>query len=246
MRDTRKLEPNQLLTFDTDYTRDKNKWSVCSSFLRKRFPEGRFRFLDVGGGNGVFADKTLVEFPLARGVVLDNARFLLDRNLPNLRKHLVCESVVKIPQLFGDEKFDVIFFNWLLHHLTGSSYGSTRAFQRQVFLDAKSILSFNGCIVVFENMYDGLAINGFPSWLIYQITSSRMLYPFTKRFANTAGCGVCFLSQTQWEREFEGLNLRVIHQQQFRSWKQSIWKKLLLHIGHRRIVLFVLVPSGET
>jgi hypothetical protein len=44
--------------------------------------------LDVGGGNGRFADRVLSAYPESRGIVIDNARALIDGNTPHPRGRL--------------------------------------------------------------------------------------------------------------------------------------------------------------
>jgi len=204
---SRKLSESQLQTFDHDYVpaelADGISRAICA-----QFPAGRFSFLDVGGGRGFFADKILNSFPSATGTVLDNSELLLYQNEHDHRKKLVLASATQLSSSLKGKKFDVIFFNLSLHHFVDASYRKTRQLQRDALSQAKSVLAPGGAIVVTENLYDGMFGSELPGYLVYLLTSSRLLAPVVKRLgANTAGCGVCFLSTRGWRREFEMLRL---------------------------------------
>jgi hypothetical protein len=69
--------------------------------------------------------------------------------------------------------------------------------------------------------------------LIFGLTKSRALAPFTRRLgANTAGVGVCFLSERRWRALLAQAGLTVV---EFEYWSGSLavaWPKAqLLHIG---------------
>ncbi|NJO57968.1 MAG: class I SAM-dependent methyltransferase [Richelia sp. RM2_1_2] len=81
----KQLEDSQLETFDTEYVNDK-RWQIIKEQIERDFPEGDFTFLDVGGGNGLFADRLLSNYPKSRGTVLDNSELLLSKNKSNSRK----------------------------------------------------------------------------------------------------------------------------------------------------------------
>jgi hypothetical protein len=68
----KQLEDSQLETFDAEYVNDQ-RWKIIKAQRDKDFPNGDFNFLDVGGRNGVFADRLLEYYPNSKGTVLDNA-----------------------------------------------------------------------------------------------------------------------------------------------------------------------------
>lgn len=94
------LDDERLAHFDTEYMTESRLLTVKERIDRD-FPSGRFTFLDVGGGNGAFADRILASYPDASGVVLDSSQFLLDRNRSNERKSLVLESAANLERLTG-------------------------------------------------------------------------------------------------------------------------------------------------
>ena len=237
-----KLNESQLKYFDTEYVTPE-MWRVTEQWIIESFPDGLFAFLDVGGGNGAFADSLLDRFPRARGVLIDNGEALLSANKPHPRKTVVCESAVEMERRFNDCSFDLICFNWLLHHLIMSSYGSTCSLQAQVIASARRLLSKAGRICVFENLYDGILVDGLPGWLIYQLTSSGTLAAIVHRMgANTAGCGVCFQSQSQWERLFRQAGLDVKHSQIYDQLTVGTLRRLALHVRSPRMAAFFLAP----
>jgi hypothetical protein len=237
----KQLEDSQLETFDKEYMAD-GRWEIIKEQINKDFPDGNFSFLDVGGGNGVFADRLLAEYPNSTGSVLDNSQLLLSKNQLNHRKTIICDSVENLNNI--KEKYDLILFNWLLHHLVGNSYLETR---RNISTAIKSVIPFltsRGKISIFENMYDGLIFDSLPSRLIFSFTSNKAISFLVKKMgANTAGVGVCFLSQKQWVDTVKKINLNILKYSDDVSWPMPIKLQILLHLGNIRCGHFWLVPS---
>ncbi len=238
----RKLSDSQLQTFDHDYVPPELADGI-SHAIYAQFPDSRFRFLDVGGGRGFFADEILKRFSKATGTVLDNSELLLYQNEPDQRKRLVLASATELSDSLQDVKFDIVFFNLSLHHFVDTTYRKTRQLQRDALSQAKSVLAPGGAIVVTENLYDGIFDSELPGYLIYLLTSNRLLAPFVRRLgANTAGCGVCFLSTHGWRKEFETLQLT---EKSFRGVPQPapLWltiRLLLLTVRSRSRAFFWL------
>lgn len=209
MAAVRKLADNQLQTFShRDYV-TKSLFDGIAKTVGENFKDGDFSFLDVGGGPGLFTDRLLERFPTSRGAVLDNSELLLSENTSNARKQLVLASATDMAAKLEDRRFDIIFFNLSLHHFIGKTYSETRRIQRNALAQAVSLLAPGGRVVVTENLYDGIAIDNLPGWLVYMLTASDFLAPVIKRLgANTAGCGVCFLSAGAWRKEFRRIGLR--------------------------------------
>jgi len=228
----RKLSDTQLQTFaDYDYVTDELFEGILAAIAHD-FPDGVFSFLDVGGGRGFFADRLLTHFPNARATVLDNSELLLSMNAPDSRKTLLLASATDVAEHFHDRPFDIVFFNLSLHHFVAGSYAQTRALQRYAMEQVLTVLAPNGRVVVTENLFDGMFADNLPSFLVYTLTSSKVLAPIVKRFgANTAGCGVCFLSTEAWRREFRRLHLREL------SFQAQLWRESTLL---RRVCLRLL------
>ena len=239
----RKLQDSQLNHFDRDRFTDE-MWERLSDRIAADFPDGRFRFLDVGGGNGSFADGLLSRFPASHGVLIDNAEVLIARNAPHPRKTIICQSCESMEPHLGGSTFDLINVNFLLHHLVSDSYERTRRAQTNMLAAAARMLSPRGRISVFETLYDGLVLDGAPSWLIYQFTASRILAPVTRRMgANTAGCGVCFLSEAQWRESFRSLRFDVAWFRRYERRPFNPLRQLALHIRSRGVGHFWLAAA---
>lgn len=238
----KQLEDSQLETFDTEYVDDK-RWQIIQSQIDKDFPAGDFSFLDVGGGNGVFADRLLEYYPNSRGTVLDNSQLLLNKNNIHDRKTIICDSVENLSKI--TEKYDLICFNWLLHHLVGSSYAETRKNISAAIEAVIPLLTDRGRISIFENMYNGLIVDGLPSKLIFRLTSSKIISGFIKKMgANTAGIGVCFLSQQQWTKTLNNTNLNLLKYSDDDKWIIPLKWRVFLHVGNIRCGLFWLADSN--
>ena len=238
----RMLDDDQLRTFNTEHICD-GEWETIKPTFDARFAGREFSFVDVGGGNGSFADMLLAAYPAARGVVLDPAEILLRENKPDPRKELKLARAESMDELFGERKFDLILFNWILHHLVIGSYAKTIALQRTVIAKARRLLNPGGAVSVLENLYEGTVVDGVPSRLIFELTSSRLLKPLVRRLgANTAGCGVCFRSRQAWHEDAERAGLRVDKFVQLTPKPIGLVKELLLHVGFAGHGFFWLEP----
>lgn len=231
----RKLDDAQTSAFDTDYV-EGGRWSSVKACVERDFPAGDFRFLDVGGGNGRFADRLLREYPGSTGTVLDNSEVLLARNTASARKSLVCDSVENLGRVDG--RFDLISVHWLLHHLVGESYRQTRRNQHAALESLRSLLTPRGRISMFENMYQGWVLESLPGRLIYQATSTRAIATVARRMgANTAGVGVCFLSRAQWLTTLRDCGFEVVRYTEPDHWTWPLrpaWR-VFLHLREIRV-----------
>jgi len=147
-------------------------------------------------------------------------------------------------ELFGDRKFDLILFNWILHHLVVGSYAKTTALQRNVVAKARRLLNPGGVVSVLENLYEGSVVDGVPSRLIFELTSSKLLKPLIRRLgANTAGCGVCFRSRRAWREDAAQCGLAVKTFMELTPKPVGMVKELLLHVGFVGHGFFWLQPA---
>jgi hypothetical protein len=237
------LSDNQLMAFDTEYVTDR-LWVPVKRCIDRDFPGGRFTFLDVGGGNGVFADRVLANYPASTGVVLDNSAFLLRRSQPHPRKWMVLENVENLERV-AQEKYDLVFLNWVLHHLiVRSSYLGSKEHMRRVLNSILMLLTEQGRVSIYENMYNGLIIDSAPSWIVYQLTSSRTMAQLFKKYgANTAGVGVCFHSYRQWFSIITQIGFKVLDYTDDLDWSIPWTWMALLHIGNIRCGHFWLSRS---
>jgi ubiquinone/menaquinone biosynthesis C-methylase UbiE len=239
----RMLDDERLRAFDIEHICDR-EWQTIKPVFDNLFAGREFSFLDVGGGNGSFADMLLDAYPKARGVVLDPGEVLLRENKPNLRKETLLARAEDLDELFVTRKFDLILFNWILHHLVLDSYEKTVALQRTVIAKASQLLNRGGAISVLENLYEGTIVDGVPSRLIFELTSSKTLEPVVRRLgANTAGCGVCFRSRKSWQEDAENAGLAVKTFMELSPKPIGFLKELLLHVGFVGHGFFWLQPA---
>jgi SAM-dependent methyltransferase len=234
----RSLDSAQTTAFDTEYV-NPERWSSLRHSLTSLFVNHSLNALDIGGGNGVFADR-LLELPFIRKVtVLEREGTLLQRNRAHERKQLVHSS---FEEFRPDERYDLIVLNWVLHHLVGDTYADSRANIAAGLQAAQRLLTPQGTILVYENMYDDWFNQNVSSFLIYQATSSKLLAPITRRLgANTAGVGVCFNSEKGWRSIFSKAGLDVVrdgHDSGY--WKVSIARQAAFLLRSVRCGYFLL------
>ncbi len=225
------LTNTQLKSFDTDYI-NSDRWLPIKNNIDKDFPDGKFTFLDLGGGNGCFADQILLHYPESHGVVFDNSEMLLEKNKTHNHKEIILGDINEQLTLLK-RKFDIVFCNWILHHLIcGSSYYKTKKNILLTLLNIQNLLTHKGKVSIYENMYDGVLIDGMPSVIIFYLTSIKKISKIVHKLgSNTAGVGVCFLSYLQWCKTINRSGLKMINFSKDESWKFAYEWKLFLHAG---------------
>lgn len=202
------LSDAQLGAFDTEYVNDR-RWALVDPLIDESFGSmERFTVLDVGGGNGQFADRILRAYPAAQVIVVEPSATLLDRNVPDDRKLCIRGGADLLTTL--EVRPDLVCFNWVLHHLIEPTYRHTRLQIRSTLRQAASILSDDGRISVFENNYNGTPVADVPGFLTYHALRAPGLARLARHAgANTAEIGVCFLSRTGWHRMFRSAELEL-------------------------------------
>lgn len=204
-----RLSEAQNAAFDAEY-HSAAEMAAKLAFVRCRWP-GEIDILDMGGGNGAFSDSLLEGLPHARVTNLDVSGLLIARNRSHPRKRLVVGSIEDADQLLEGWSFDLICFNWVLHHLVGDSYQATRANVIQALRLSASLLKPGGMICIAETRFQGWLWS--PGWLVYQITRVRQpaFVALASRYFNTAGVGVCFRSEDEWSDLFADAGLEERH-----------------------------------
>jgi len=197
-----------------------------------------FKVLDLGGGNGLFADQLLARFPKSSVAVLDISSLLLENNTLSYRKELIQGSIEFMGDILVGRKFDCITVNWVLHHLVGRNYDACRKNCLDTLKQCRNLLNPNGILLVAENMFDGYLRSNLPSHLIYAITSIRAPWfvRLTKRFFNTAGVGVCFRSQQAWQDIFAESGFDSIAFQRGYVWELRSLRAMAFHLLFLRSV----------
>jgi ubiquinone/menaquinone biosynthesis C-methylase UbiE len=143
-------------------------------------------------------------------MVIDSSELMIRKNVARPRKDaLLCDAAELGAR---GETFDLIFCNFVLHHLvTTGSYRRTRENVERVLAGLTGSLSESGYISVYELEFNG-AIDDFPGHAIFALTSSKLLAPVVKRLGgNTAGVGACFRSHRAWMKLFHGIGLNVVN-----------------------------------
>ncbi|HYN79031.1 MAG TPA: class I SAM-dependent methyltransferase, partial [Lamprocystis sp. (in: g-proteobacteria)] len=100
----RLLADQQTEAFDVEYVIPQ-LWALIEPHLDRRL-SGPSRFLDIGGGNGVFTDRVLDAYPQASGVIVEPSQGLRERNLPRSSKTLV-SGTFQGARFDPDQPFDV-------------------------------------------------------------------------------------------------------------------------------------------
>lgn len=243
---TRRLSDQQTEHFDQSHSLS-HEWEPFSKLIRKGVENGDIpeasRFLDIGGGKGVFTDALLREFPRFRGTLVDINQKVLDSNQPHPNKDLLVAGIDSdLPAKLGRHSFDLVFFNLMLHHLVGDTYRATVRNQRQALQITKELLKPAGILGVCEIAYNGW-IDDLPGFLIYQLTSVRSLSALTRSLgANTAGVGVAFHSKRSWLKMIDEVGFSPVSYLPTLDGERS-WKNRLLLTRHAECGIFWCTPS---
>ena len=191
------------------------------------------KVIDIGGGCGFFAH-ALVQKSGFNAQVVDtdpgSVAACHERGVP------ASLGDALNPTQLGDE--DVVSFNLILHHLVAASGAETEALQRQAVAVWQSKAK---AVFVNEYIYDSYIGNA-SGWLIYQITSSRLLSALGEvvaKFvpslrANTFGTGVRFRASQEWIDLFGDLGFKVAAHRRGSEENVSLARRMLLIRSCRR------------
>lgn len=234
-----KLAEARVESFDHDATAVHAVAPVVDAIRRLSSLNHNLKLLDVGGGNGTFLDTMLKALPESTGTLVEMSKAMADKNEASDRKTVICENFLEWARAAEKRsaRYDVIFFNFVLHHFIGNNRSQSILLQRNALHAAQSILAEGGLIVVYEIHYNGLFKDEIPSRLIHTLASSRILAPLTRRMgANTAGYGVCFHSESYWRSLYSLLGLRIVDE-------HLIEKGVFTGIRSRIIQIFLTISS---
>jgi SAM-dependent methyltransferase len=219
----RALSDAQLEEFDTEYV-DEQKWASFKACCDRDFAGRAVSVLDVGGGNGRFADRILAAYSTANVTILDNAPSLLAKNSSLSRKQVVHHSALELESL--KERYDIISMNWLLHHLVGDTYAHSIRNIRETLCKCHSLLKPRGRVSIYDNLYDGWLWAKGPSRIIYELTAVKwkpIARLAARAGANTAGVGVCFQSELAWREHFHMCGLKIESFSRYRPFARPAW-----------------------
>lgn len=140
------------------------------------------------------------------------------------------------PTQHGDE--DMVSLNLILHHLVAVSDAATEALQRRAVSVWKGKAK---AIFVNEYIYDSYLPHT-SGWLIYQITSSRLLSAVGELVAklvpslraNTFGIGVRFRAHDEWVSLFDKLGFSVASYRRGSEENVSLARRMLMIKSCRR------------
>jgi SAM-dependent methyltransferase len=234
----RVLPQQQTSDFDTEYV-DPKLFGQIAGLLDQHLGKPDFEYLDIGGGNGNYADKILTHYPSSRVTIVEPELTLVEKNTPNERKTIV-NSIFQ-DSTVESNRYDAIGFNWVLHHFVGDSYAKSLQFQRDGLASAYEALQPGGLILILENYYDGTLADDMSGRIIYELTAAKSLKKFTAKMgANTAGVGVCFHSQKFWADEVKAAGFEVLTDEHCYDFGAlSTLKKRILCIKRQHVGLLV-------
>ncbi|MCL2628772.1 MAG: class I SAM-dependent methyltransferase [Oscillospiraceae bacterium] len=182
----------KLIRFETVLLKIKDEYDKSKSI----------KILDIGGGGGVFAQALLSFF---KGYncdiyVLEITEYDTWKDHTDIR--FVKGSAFDVCELFENESFDIIFTNYVFHHLIQKTYKDTINGIEQTLSDISKLLTRNGFLCISECYYFIPVIREKSSFLAYfasTIRTSFLASALRKFGIKSSGVGVCFLSQKKWK-----------------------------------------------
>ncbi|MFB9216376.1 class I SAM-dependent methyltransferase [Vibrio sinaloensis] len=193
---------------DIEYI-DGETFNQLAKQLDMLFPTAKpFHLLEVGGGRGLYADKVLTKYPSADVTLIEPDKGVLELNRPNNRKHLHCSL---FEEHTFDQHYDIIQFNWVLHHFVANTYYETILLQQQALRTAYDQLADNGLVVMFENFHEGILVNNLTNeWLGSDVASSNLDPSIRRLITSNARSAVCFHNRSTWHDMLLNAGFEVI------------------------------------
>jgi ubiquinone/menaquinone biosynthesis C-methylase UbiE len=210
------------------------KLDAFSAVLSKMKTRNGLRILDVGGASGAFALELRKMFPdkSCEIVVLDTTQYQTWTTHAD-KITFVQGSADDLTKLFGAGTFDLVIASMVFHHFVRSSYRKSVAGQFDIMRQIATILKTDGKLCVFDMVFNGMICDKSTSRVSYALTT-QTFPPFVKVVkwlgAESAGVGVCLLSQKMWFDLFADANLEVESLQQGKKSPLPWYKKLPLLI----------------
>ena len=214
MIEQRILKRKALDAFDTNegVAEQIAHFKLCYEYNR----DSKFTLLDIGGGGGYFISALQREYPNMRATILDLDNLAIEKAASNGLNGIV-GSVLNPPSQLTSQKFDVICFNLVLHHIIATKDSDTRKLQSLALFNARAISSVGGSIFIHEICYEGRFFSGSSSAIIFHILTNALLSKMTLFIskyvpslkANTLGVGVRYRAYDAWVKliKLSGYNI---------------------------------------
>lgn len=181
---------------------------------QKKTLSRRIRILDIGGASGNFAMALHEYFGDCEHdiYVLDITKYdtwaQYGENI-----HFIEGSSFELEKLFSSDSFDIIFVNYVFHHLIQSSWKKTNDGIRFMLNSINKLLADGGNLCVSECYYGRQNLDGFFSFMIYKFSTIKFVLIaklMRKIGSKSAGVGVCFLSKGRWKKLFTELQYTLV------------------------------------
>ena len=177
----------------------------CAKLLDSMMEKNKnIRILDIGGGAGYFAMALHKKLVNAEVVVLE----ITEHNTWDTFKEIkfVSGNAFEAENLFEHGSFDIIFVNYVFHHLVQPTYGKTVEGIQFLLSSIQKLLKDEGVLFISECSYHIPVLNQFTGYLIYIASTIRVpviAWLMRKLGSKSAGVGVCFLTYEKWLSLFQ-------------------------------------------
>lgn len=204
-----------------------------SYVLEKIKTKDEVKILDIGGASGHYAVE-LYNYLAGRKrkiTVLDSAKYDTWEKY-STEIEFIEESADNIEKLFSENTFDIVFANRVFHHFVRGTWKETMKGIRETTREIYKVLNKDGWFCITDHFYNGMAYDKSSSRIIYGLTSCSLpvIVKVCKRLgAESAGVGVCFLSQKTWINYLEDAGFKIEKMNENKKeLKLKLYKKLLL------------------
>jgi len=172
--------------------------------LLKELAQAGDSLLDIGCGNGYFADSTLAETNIscACGLDISSAMLSLNKRLPN--KCLCLASALQLP--FRPRSFTFVHFDAVLHHVVGTSRKSSVQNARDVIQSCVALTKKDGYLVLTERCVN----SRISSTIIFYALKFLSRTILAKPFKISSGLMVSFLTPEEFLSGIRATGARII------------------------------------
>jgi 2-polyprenyl-3-methyl-5-hydroxy-6-metoxy-1,4-benzoquinol methylase len=242
------MDPNQNYFNQNSKFYGNQKFLVTDNFflkfIRRVDQKGQKKFLDIGGGSGVFSQTLSENFGDIKISIVDPSEKMLemvkDKKIIKYRGYL--PNSLNIPT---SEKFDFILLKEVLHHVTGTTIDSSRTKVIESLKTITDILDSNGVVFIHELYYESYIWPTFSRTMIFwllkiQDTINIRFLPEEFR----SGLSVCFYTRDELKLILSQAEFQLIDSYE-ENFSNTMKKKCLFLKNWGRILLIIKKSSAS-
>jgi ubiquinone/menaquinone biosynthesis C-methylase UbiE len=203
-----------------------------NSVFEKFKDRQNINILDIGGASGHFAIALYKKFEKnnCKVFVVDTTRYST-WDEEESKVEFIESSADNLKKLFKENTFDIVFANLVFHHFVKSTWKKSLEGMHEIMNQIAFIMKKGGYFLVSDHFYNGFLWDKATNRIVYTLTTcslSPIIKLCKKMGAESAGIGVCFLSEKMWYDLFSRASIEVERVHYGVELGMKWYKKLLL------------------